>query len=241
MGSDVTHRLQEAGLGREDALHRFHDDAGQLVVVLLYDLRCDLNIIERGDQYQVLYRLGDACAVGNRVREVATALAGGDAHQGIVVAAVEPALELENLLAPAIGAGHTHGLEGGVGSRGSEADLLGAGDGLHYLFGQHYGAVIGGEECAAFSNRIHHGFGHRRVGMTQYHRPGPQQVVDKLTAAHVPHMGATAPLQEELSLRLVLQVSVVSARQVTPSLFQELHFLRGTVCHERPFIFGGFS
>ena len=219
--------------GRDDALQRLHYDGGKLVVVRLNDGLGGGQVVERRDEHQVGDGLGDAAAVGLGQRELQRG-AGRNAHQRIVAAAVVAALELQHLFLAGVGAGDAHGLEAGVGAAGGETHLVGAGDGLDQRLGQHNGLVVVGEEGAALLHGLDDGLHHVRVGMAQQHRPAAHQPVHVLVAADVPAVGTLAASDQEVLLRVEVEVAGVAAGQIAPCLFQQAQFFRSAIGHHFP-------
>ena len=94
---DRAHALEKARLRHDQPLERLHDHRGEIVVVRL-DHRLGLGqVVERGDQHLALDRVRDAGRVRGGGRE-RLRLARAHAHQGVVVHAVEAALELQDLV-----------------------------------------------------------------------------------------------------------------------------------------------
>ena len=227
---EVAQTLQEAGLGGEHTLQRFDDNGGQLVMVGLEDGLGGFQVVEGGDEHQVLDGLGDAAAAGNGLGEF-LGDTGPDAHEGVVAGAVVAALELKDFLLAGEGAADSHCLKTGVGAAGGEADLLGAGKGLHQGFGEEYGLVVGGEEGAALLDGLDYGFEDRWVGVAEKHGAGAHEPVNVFVAADVPDPGALSLLDEEPPVRLQGHVAKAAARQELGCLFQELVFQGSALGH----------
>ena len=96
------------------------------------------------------------------------------------------ALELQDLVPPPEGASRPHREHRGLSPAGAEPDLVGAGDSLHHLLSEKDRVFGPGEECAAQLELLTHRGHHLRMGVTNEHWAGPEQVVDVLIAAHVP-------------------------------------------------------
>ena len=154
-------------------------------------------IVVRRDQHLVADGVGDARGVGHRGRE-GLGRARADAHERVIVGAVEAALELEHLVASAVGPSDSEREERGLGPRRREAHLLGArhraDDFLRQLddrlVHQHVGRPAGEVTL--------HGRDHRWMRVAQHHRSRAQQVVDVPAALRVPEVGAAPFLHHEL-------------------------------------------
>ena len=190
----VAKALEEALLRGEGALQGLDDDAGELVVVALDDGGGGLDVVEGRDEHVARGGRGDAEAVGRGRREVSQ-VGGrrGHAHHGVVVGAVEGALELQDLVAAAVGAGDAHGVEGGLGAAAGEAHLLGAGDGADDLLGQQQGVLVEAEVRGTPGELLLDGGDDLGVRVADEHGAGAEDVVDVLVAADVPDAGAAAP------------------------------------------------
>jgi hypothetical protein len=103
------------------------------------------------------------------------------------------ALELQDAVAPAEGAGKAHRIEIGLRAAADEAHLLGAGHGLHDGGGEPDAQRVVREEGRALRQLRRDRRRHLGMRMAHEHRPGAQQVVDVAVAADVPDMPA-APL-----------------------------------------------
>ena len=229
-GGQAPKPLEETGTRGDDALQGLDYDRRQLLVMRLEDGLGGGQVVEWGDEHEVGDGPGDAAAVGLGQGEFQGG-AGGDAHQGVIAAAVVASLEFQDFFPPGEGAGDTHGLEAGVGAAGGEADFFGAGDGLHQLFRQHDGLVVVGEEGAALLDGLDDRLHHPGMGVAQYHRPGTHQPIDVLVAAYVPDAGTFPPGDQEVLFGGESQVSGAAAGQVLGRLFQKLPFQWGAVWH----------
>ena len=93
----------------------------------------------------------------------------GHAHQRVIVHAVVAALELQYLVALAIGAGGAERVECRFRAAAGEAHLVGAGDRVHKLLGKQYSLVVVGEEGRAFRNLLADDLVDFRMSMANQH------------------------------------------------------------------------
>ena len=94
---------------------------------------------------------------------------GGHTHQRVVVHAVVAALELQDLVAPAIGAGGAEGIERSLSAAAAEANHIAAGDGADNLFGEQDSLVVVGKECCAFLDLLARRLNDFWVGVANQH------------------------------------------------------------------------
>ena len=224
---DLSQPLEEAGLGRDEALERLDDDGGQLVGVRGDDALDRAEIVERRDQHFGLERVRDARRVGHGSGE-GLGRARRRAHHGIVVGAVVAALELEDLVALAIRARDAEREEGRLRAGGGEAHLLGARHRLADLLGQLDDGLVDHEVRAAALDLLAHRGDHRRMRVAEDERAGGQDVVDVLAPAHVVDLRALAVLDDEGGLLRVAGGAQHAAGQAPLGVLQELGFAGGS-------------
>ena len=181
---DLPYALEEAGLRHHQPLQRLHDHRGQVVVMRL-DHGLGLgHVVEGRDQDLALDGVGNARRVrgggGERLGRP-----GPDAHQGVVVDAVEAALELEDLVALPEGARHAEREEGRLAAAAAETDLLGARDGPAELLGEGQGRLAELEVRRALAELGLDRGDHRGMGMAQHEGAAAQDVVNVLAAREV--------------------------------------------------------
>ena len=128
------------------------------------------------------------------------------------------ALELQDLVALAEGAGGPHGVEIGLGAGADEAHLLGAGHGVADRLGERDAVAVVAEEGRAERHLRLHRRRHLGMGVADEHRAGAQQEVDILAACLVPDAAALALLQDHLGRH----VAEAAARQDALGLFDEI-------------------
>ena len=83
------------------------------------------------------------------------------------------ALELQNLVAPAVRPRRPHGEQGRLGAAAGESDLFGGGDGAADLFRKENGLFRQAEEGEALADALAQGIHDLRVSVANEHRPGP--------------------------------------------------------------------
>jgi hypothetical protein len=143
------------------------------------------------------------------------------AHQPAVAHAVVAALELQDAVASAEGAGEAHGVHVRLGAGGHEAHLLRAGHRLHDGLGERDAVLVGGEEGEAAAELLAHRVQHLRVPVPQEHRPGAEQVVQVVAPRHVAHMRPEAFAQDHLRR----EVAEAAAGQDAAGALDEVGFV----------------
>ena len=188
---DVADALQEAGRRRDQPLEGLEDHPAELVVVRGDQRLSRLEVVEGGDQHLLPRAFRDAGGIRHGDGEIRQAL-GRQAHQPPVGHAVVAALEFQDAVAAAEGAGDAHRVHVGLGPAADEADLLGAGHRVDDHLGQADAVLVVGEEGGAARHLRQHRLGHLRMRMADEHRAGAEQVVDILVARDVPDPAAAA-------------------------------------------------
>ncbi len=216
----LAHRLQEAGLRRDQPLQRLDDDAADLVGVRLDQPHRCLDVVEGRDQHLAAHGIGDAGAVGHRLGEIREPLR-REGHQRPIGHAVVAALELHDLGLAAKGAGQAHGVEIRLGAGGEEAHLLDAGHRLDDRFGKPDAGLVVGEEGGAARDLREHRLGHRRVVVADEHRAGAEQVVDVVVARDIGDMPALAVADDDV----IGEIAEAAAGHHAPGGFHQCQFL----------------
>ena len=104
-------RLEESGLWRDGALQRFDDDGGDVVGAGFDQTDGRFGVIERRDENAGTHGAGDAGTIRHRLRIVGR-LGRRRSLLCVVMPAVPPTLEFENLLAARLCPRHSQGGEG---------------------------------------------------------------------------------------------------------------------------------
>jgi hypothetical protein len=145
---ELANAFQVAGLRRDDAgvhHHRFHDHAGDLVLMIGEDALHGLEVVERHHQGQPHHLRRDAAARGHAVRAVGRTQLGQQLvhrHLHRVVMAVIGALDLDDLGTPGDRPHEVDGIHGRLGSGVGEPPQREA-ESPGQLLGHHDG-VLGG-------------------------------------------------------------------------------------------------
>src|SRR6266542_1632572 len=217
----------------DEALEGLHDHRGQILVMRLDDgLRLG-QIVERRDQHLFLDGLVDARRV-RRGRRPGLGGAGANAHEGIVVSAVEAALEFQDLVSLAEGARQPQREERRLTPRRAEAHLLGTGHRLAEQLRERQrglGELEIGRALAELSlDRGQDG----RMSMSQHQRTRAQDVIDILAARIVVESRALAlPDDAGELLRGIVAAERAAGEQAQGLLEQRVFFgaAAGWGCH----------
>ena len=144
---------------------------------------------------------------------------------------MEAALELQDFVAAAEGAGDAEGLEAGIGAAGGEADLVGAREGADEFLGKLDGVLVGGEEGAAALDGFDDGLDNLGVGVAEDHGTGTHEVVDVLVSRDVPDAGAAALFDDEGVVIVEGDVAEGAFGEKFYGLLQEKGFFVSTIQH----------
>ena len=204
--------LQEARLRRDDALNGLGDDRGDFVVMPVEQGFDGVEVVERRDEDGLLNGLRNARRAGLRLRERRRARR-REAHQRVVVHSVKAALELDDLVALAEGAGEFERVVGRLRPRADEPDLLGARDGLDDALRQFDGVGVLREERRSLRHRGARGLNDLRMRVAQNHRAGAEQIVNVLVAADVADARARSVARDEGMVVVEAQIAERPAGQ----------------------------
>jgi hypothetical protein len=206
-------------------LERLHDHRGEITVVGGEDGLRLREVVEWRDQHVLLDGVRDARGVG-RGRRIGLGRVRAHAHQGVVVGAVEPALELQDLLAAAEGARHAQGEERRLAARRREAHLLRARHRAADLLREGERRLAQLEVGRPLAELPLHRRDDRGVRVPQHERPGAQDVVDVLAARHIDQTRPPAFAHHEGEIAGRRVAAEDTAGQETGGLVEEGVFFR---------------